>query len=102
MINIESKIIDNTWNVNLSGELDVSNCNKLKLYLNELLEEQMLDITLDIKRLEYIDSTGLGIIIGILKVLKGNEKEIKIVNCRDNIKKILNITGLDKIFNLEG
>ncbi len=102
MINIESKIIDNTWNVNLSGELDVSNCNKLKSYLNELLEEQMLDITLDIKSLEYIDSTGLGILIGILKVLKSNEKEIKIVNCRDNIKKILNITGLDKIFNLEG
>ncbi len=102
MINIESKIIDSCWNVSLSGELDVSNCNELKVYLNELLEKEMLNITLDIKNLEYIDSTGLGVIISILKVLKSNEKEISIMNARDNIKKILNITGLDKIFNLEG
>lgn len=102
MINIESKVIESCWNVNLSGELDVSNCNELKKYLNELLEKEMLNITLDIKNLEYIDSTGLGVIISILKVLKSNEKEISIINARDNIKKILNITGLDKIFNLEG
>lgn len=102
MINIESKIIDSCWNVSLSGELDVSNCNELKVYLNELLEKEMLNITLDIKNLEYIDSTGLGVIISILKVLKSNQKEISIINARDNIKKILNITGLDKIFNLEG
>lgn len=102
MINISSKINSDYWDINLSGELDVSNCDKLKEYLNDLLKEKMLDIKLDIKNLDYIDSSGLGVIIGVLKTLKSNYKDIYILNPRDNVLKILTITGLDKIFNMEG
>ena len=57
---------------------------------------------INLERLDYIDSTGLGVMIGVLKKLKMDNKEIYILNPKSNVKKIFTITGLDKIFKVEG
>lgn len=101
-ININSKLDNNFWNVSIEGELDVSSADKLKDQLHKIVDEKMLDVKIDLTNLEYIDSTGLGVIIGVLKKLRVNEKEIYILNPRSNVKKIFTITGLDKIFKMEG
>ena len=103
-ININSKLDSNNkiWDINLEGELDVSTADKLKECLNELLNEEIADMKLNLENLDYIDSTGLGVMIGILKKLKIENKEIYIVNPKSNVRKIFNITGLDKIFKMEG
>lgn len=102
-ININSKLDDNNcWNVVLEGELDVSTADKLKVQLHKMVDENMSDMKIDLTDLEYIDSTGLGVMIGVLKKLRVNEKEIYIMNPRSNVKKIFTITGLDKIFKMEG
>lgn len=101
-INIESRLDNSFWNINMNGELDVAGADKVKEHLNKLVEENPVDIKIDCTDLEYIDSTGLGALIGVLKRLKVNEKDIYIVNPRKNVKKIFNITGLDKIFKVEG
>jgi anti-sigma B factor antagonist len=90
------------WDVNLGGELDVSTSDKLKEYLHKLADQEMLDMKINLENLEYIDSTGLGVMIGVLKKLKVGNKEIYIINPRNNVRKIFNITGLDKIFKVEG
>lgn len=102
-ININSKLDDNNcWDISLAGELDVSTADKLKVQLHKMVDEKMSDMKIDLKDLEYIDSTGLGVMIGVLKKLRVNEKEIYIMNPRSNVKKIFTITGLDKIFKMEG
>ncbi|WP_373600176.1 STAS domain-containing protein [Paraclostridium bifermentans] len=101
-VNIESRLDDNFWNVGINGELDVAAADKVKEHLNGLVEEQAVDMKIDFSNLEYIDSTGLGALIGVLKRLKINEKDIYILNARKNVKKIFSITGLDKIFKVEG
>jgi anti-sigma B factor antagonist len=101
-VNIESKLDNNFWNVGINGELDVASADKVKEHLNGLVESQPVDIKIDFSNLEYIDSTGLGALIGVLKRLKVNEKDIYILNARKNVKKIFSITGLDKIFKVEG
>ena len=93
---------DQSWNVDITGELDVSTADKLKKELNQMLDKSILSINLNMEKLEYIDSTGLGVLIGILKRIKVEEKEITIQNPKNNIKKIFSITGLDKIFIMEG
>ena len=65
-------------------------------------EENIKDVVINMQNLEYIDSTGLGILVGVLKRLKQKEKDIYILNTKANVKKIFTITGLDKIFKLEG
>lgn len=103
-ININSQLNSGNefWQVSLSGELDVSTADELKKYLHSLVDEKNIDIRLNVEKLDYIDSTGLGVMIGILKRLKGESKEVYIEKPKNNVKKIFNITGLDKIFKLEG
>lgn len=103
-MNISSSMdIENDfWNISLQGELDVSTADKLKEHLHSLADKKIIDMKINLTNLEYIDSTGLGVMIGILKRLKISDKEIYIINPKSNVKKIFTITGLDKIFKVEG
>ena len=93
---------NNSWEVSLGGELDVSTADELKKELHKLVDEKNIDMRLNLENLDYIDSTGLGVIIGILKRLKIESKEVYIDKPKNNVRKIFSITGLDKIFKLEG
>ena len=103
-MNIDSKLNNENgfWDVSLQGELDVSTADKLKEHLLYLADEKILDMKINLENLDYIDSTGLGAMIGVLKKLKTDNKEIYIINPKSNVKKIFTITGLDKIFKVEG
>ncbi len=103
-IKMDSKINheNNYWDVSIEGELDVSTADKLKEYLHNLVGKNMLDLKINLEKLDYIDSTGLGAMISVLKKLKIEDREIYIVKPKDNVRKIFNITGLDKIFKVEG
>lgn len=90
--------IISAWQVNIAGEVDIHSSGNLKDVLNTLLNDKEADIHLNCQDLAYIDSTGLGVLIGVLKRVKKNENNIVIVNPKANISKLLNITGLDKIF----
>lgn len=93
---------NNNWLFEVSGELDISCSEYLKDEINKKLDEKYTDIKFDMSNLSYIDSTGIGILVGIMKKLKENEKNIFIVKAKDNVKKIFGITGLDKIISMEG
>ena len=92
----ESKV----WNIRLLGEIDIKTSAELKQSLNEALNQIETDIELDCSDLNYIDSTGLGVIIGVLNRVKKNENEILIVNAKNNISKLFKITGLDRIIKV--
>ena len=85
------------WEFSLVGEVDISNAHYFKKQLEAALKEKRQNITIDFSELMYIDSTGLGIIIGVYGSVKGEGLTIKILNPRDNVKKLLNISGLDRI-----
>ena len=101
---INKSFIENEkiWEVSLAGEVDIYTANNLKESLIEIISQNPQNIFIDAGSLEYIDSTGLGVLIGALKRLKNSEKDIYIKNTKSNIKKIFSITGLDKIFKVEG
>ena len=88
------------WEVKLMGELDIESSTILKERLHEILDEQMADVIINAEDLEYIDSTGLGMLIGVIKTLKTRGKELTIVNPQTSVTKLFRITGLDKVFTL--
>lgn len=85
----------------LKGEADISSSQTLKDTLYTIIEENNANIKLDCTDLVYIDSTGLGILVGALKKIKQHEHNIILFGLKDNIKKLFYITGLDKIFVIE-
>lgn len=88
------------WDIQLVGDVDIQSSNHLKEEINGMLNEVETDLMIDCASLSYIDSTGLGVLIGVLKRVRKVEKDITIVNAQNNIKKLLGITGLDKIFKI--
>ena len=65
-----------------------------------MLEQQNTSIIINAEELEYLDSTGLGMLIGVLKRLKSDENDLVIVNAKPSILKLFTITGLNKVFTL--
>lgn len=86
--------------IELIGDLDIYNNKRFKEKLADIYEELDKDLVVDCSRLEYIDSTGLGSFISLLKLTRDEEKEITVKNLKKNIKKVFKITDLDKLFNL--
>ena len=97
---LKNSVGDDTKMV-LSGEIDIYTSQSLKNELNEVIKFCKGDLFIDCKELTYIDSTGLGILVGALKEIRKDNKDIYICNLKDNIKKLFLITGLDKLFKIE-
>ena len=93
--------VSNHWKVTLVGEVDIYNSAELKSRLNQLIEEKPADMYVDCSKLEYIDSTGLGALVGVLKRVKGSNRTMHLSSVKPNILKLFRITNLDKVFVIE-
>lgn len=94
------KIAGSGNTVFLSGEVDVGNCGVFKEELGKAIEKVTGDVILDFTALDYIDSAGLGILVGVFKRLQEKEFTMTVVNANDYIKKLFRITKLDTLFSV--
>jgi anti-sigma B factor antagonist len=79
------------------SRLDAGVAQSFKSKMNELVEEGHADIVIDLSRVTLIDSSGLGVLVSILKKI-GEKGEIRLCGLRDNIKSLFQLTRLDKVF----
>ncbi len=93
---------NNRWEVELAGEIDIFKSAEFKDALLGLIAKNQSDLRLDCKNLEYIDSTGLGALVTVLKKVKDYGGHIYLVNMKQNSFKLFKITNLDKVFIIEG
>ncbi len=85
----------------ISGEIDLFAAPDFKTRLYEAVGDGEVDVILNCSQLEYIDSTGLGILLGALKKVRQNNHHVYIKNLKENVRKLFKITGLDKAFIVE-
>lgn len=100
-LSLFEKISDEFTEVKVNGEVDIYTSKEFKERLYDLLESNRTDMKIDCEELKYIDSTGLGILVGSLKKARLNGNNIYITGLKENIKKLFLITGLDKLFFIE-
>lgn len=84
----------------IEGEVDVYTSPELKQNLVKLAEDGVKHVIVNLSRVEYLDSTGLGVLIGGLKRLREIEGNLVLVGPGMRILRIFEITGLDKIFDI--
>lgn len=102
MVNIISDGKDNKeFVIAIKGEIDIYSSPGFKESLTESINDVDHDIILDCSELSYIDSMGLGILVGALKRVKEKGKNIIIRNPKSTVRKLFKITGLDKAFIIE-
>ena len=86
--------------IKLKGDLDVYSEDEFKGFIEENLDENK-DLVIDLADLDYLDSTGLGMFMNIYNSQKSKGKTVKIINTKDNIKKLFKITDLTALFDME-
>lgn len=82
----------------LSGEVDVYSAPKLREVIRDLVDEGKYNIVVDLEKVAFLDSTGLGVLVGGLKRVKPHEGELGIICNQEKILRIFRITGLTKVF----
>lgn len=97
-LKIESKEEDGIGIISLEGEVDVYTAPKLKSRLIDLVDEGKYNIVVDLQKVEFMDSSGLGVLVGGLKRVKSHNGSVTLVCTQENILKIFRITGLVKVF----
>ena len=88
--------------ISLSGSLSTSiNCNELLEVINEDVFPNSTKVVINMKDLTYMNSEGIGVFITILTKSRNRDGELVLTNVNQTIKKLLAITKLEKIFNIE-
>ena len=83
----------------LSGEFDIFHAGNVESKIMEDYDGKS-DLILDFGGVTFMDSTGLGILISMLKELEEDGNMILVKNATDRIKKVFEITELDKVFGI--
>jgi anti-sigma B factor antagonist len=82
------------------GEIDLYTAPRLKEELSGLVGQGRSRIVVDLSGVEFLDSTGLGVLIGSLKRCREADGDLVLASPRETADKVLRITGLDKVFRI--
>ena len=97
-MDIKTKVVDNIMYVMLIGELDEYTAGYTREFLdNAFLDNKFKDVIMDMSRLDFMDSTGIGVLLGRYKILKSKNKNVYITNANSTIEKIINMSGIYEI-----
>jgi anti-sigma B factor antagonist len=86
--------------VELSGEIDVYTAPRLREKIISLVDGGNYRLIIDMERVEFLDSTGLGVLVGGLKRVRQHDGGIDLVCTQGRILRIFRITGLSKVFSI--
>lgn len=86
--------------IELEGEVDVYTAPQLKQQIINMLDSGTYNVIVNLSAVEYLDSTALGVLIGGLKRLRERNGTLDLICPNPRIKRIFEITGLDKIFDI--
>lgn len=84
--------------VAVGGEIDVYTAPRLRDRITELVGEGRYHIVIDLEAVEFLDSTGLGVLVGGLKKVRAHDGSFELVCSQERLLKIFRITGLAKVF----
>lgn len=100
-LQIEKEMAEGLTTLYLSGEVDVYTAPELKEALYALVQQEHHKVILDLKNVQYMDSTGLGIIIGAIKLSKQMQSSITLQHPSQQLQRLFNITGVADIVHVK-
>lgn len=82
----------------MAGEVDLATAPQLREALLHEAEEGTQNILVDLREVEFLDSSGLGVLVGVLKRMRERGGELALACSEGPVLKVLTITGLDRVF----
>ncbi|HHQ47579.1 MAG TPA: anti-sigma factor antagonist [Acidobacteria bacterium] len=97
---LEHEQAGETTVVTLRTELDTSTAQRVKEELERLMGDGAVRIALDLSRLDYVDSAGLGALVSILKALRARGGDLRLFGLKDSVRMIFDLTRLSRVFKI--
>jgi len=86
--------------VDAEGEIDIYTAPRLRELLIDLVSKNSYQLVINMDKVEFLDSTGLGVLVGGLKRVRAHDGSLDLVCAQERILKIFKITGLTKVFGI--
>jgi len=90
---------ESQWILTLVGELDYSECSSFRTYIDRILKSSPPSVIVDLSDLEYLDSSGLGLLLSLSKEFGSDGGRLVLVT-NETVDNILSLTRLDAIFSV--
>ena len=97
---ITKRDANNVSILDIEGEVDLYNSKEFKDTIKELIGQDKKRIIINLEKVGYIDSSGIGSMISSLSMLKKIGGELKIINVFSSVKKVFELTKLDVFFQI--
>ncbi|MDR1616841.1 MAG: anti-sigma factor antagonist [Syntrophomonadaceae bacterium] len=102
-MNIDCKNIYDTLIIRLTGELDLLVSEKLREFIDiKIKENQSRVLILNLEKVSFVDSSGLGVIIGRYKKISAQKGKMYIAGAQPMVEQILVLSGINKLIPLCG
>jgi anti-sigma B factor antagonist len=99
-LSLNTRTVGDRTVVEVGGEIDVYTAPKLREALIELVQSGAYHIVVDLEQVDFLDSTGLGVLVGGLKRVRSHDGSMTLVCTQERLLKIFRITGLTRVFEI--
>ena len=99
-MDITKRSNDDVVILDIAGEIDLYNAPVIKDIINGLIEEQKFNVIINLEKVTYIDSSGIGALISSLSNLKKYQGGLKIINVYASVRKVFELTKLTSFFDI--
>jgi anti-sigma B factor antagonist len=86
--------------LDIAGEIDLYNAPEIKVSFSQLIESQKYNVVINLEKVSYIDSSGIGALISSLSNLKKYQGGLKIINVYASVRKVFELTKLTSFFEI--
>ena len=86
--------------IDVAGKIDIYTAPRLRELLIDLVSTDRYQLIVNLERVEFLDSTGLGVLVGGLKRVRAHDGSLDLVCTQERLLKLFRITGLAKVFGI--
>src|SRR5918992_2709351 len=101
-LSLDTRHEDGYTIIEVGGEIDVYTAPRLRDKITELVGEGHYHLVIDMESVDFLDSTGLGVLVGGLKKVRAHDGSMRLICNQERLLKIFRITGLAKVFVIHG
>lgn len=99
-MNLDVEIQGETAVITLKGALDAQTAPELKNTFSQVIRDGRQDIVLDLTAVDFMDSSGLGAIVGAYKQVRIGKGDVRIAGLQPVVRKVFELTRLDRVFRI--
>jgi|LSQX01.1.fsa_nt_gb anti-sigma B factor antagonist len=99
-MNIQEAIINKTGVLRMSGRLDAASVKNFKESVAVLVKKEIINIVVDMKEIDFIDSSGLGSLVSCLRLVNNEGGDIRLSSLQSQIRALLELTRMHRVFQI--